>query len=165
MDPTERLVDDWRRELPELDASPMRTFAQVNRLAALVRRRIEDEFEAAGFNLATFDVLSALHRSGAPYEMLPSKIASAVMLSPSGMTHRIDQLVEQGLVERVADPSSRRTAPVRLTERGIETSTALVHRLVTLEQQLLASIDDRRRGALTQDLSALLNAAEHPVAE
>lgn len=160
MDTTQRLVDDWQRELADLDASPMRTFGQVNRLAALVRKRLEERFESTGSSLAAFDVLSALRRSGPPYEMLPSRLATAVMLSPSGMTHRIDQLVEQGLVERVVDPNSRRTAPVRLTDEGRARSTQLVHELLDVERHLLSSLGPDRQDALTRDLASLLDAVE-----
>jgi DNA-binding MarR family transcriptional regulator len=47
-----------------------------------------------------------------------SELAEALLLSPSGLTRRLDGLVSAGLVERVRCPTDRRGAYAVLTEAG-----------------------------------------------
>ena len=111
-------------------------------------------------SLAEFDVLSALRRSKPPHEMKPSAIAQATMLSPSGMTHRIDQLETAGLLERVPDPTSRRTAPVGLTKRGRTKAEHLARSLAEVETNALQTLTDREHAQLDKLLSKLLSGLE-----
>jgi DNA-binding MarR family transcriptional regulator len=64
------------------------------------------------------DVLTALRRSGTPYELSPSRLARAVQLTTGGMTVRLDRLEERGLVSRRPDPTDRRGVLVRLSDEG-----------------------------------------------
>ncbi len=155
-DPLVALESGWRRELPDLDTSVMLTVARVNRAAGLLRRRLDNELVELGTSLAELDVLSALRRAGPPYEMTPSALARAALLSPSGMTHRVDQLVASGLVVRVSDPASRRTAPVRLTEEGLAESERQIRGLVETEGRMLAGLSSAEREHLDRSLAALL---------
>src|SRR3712207_7498366 len=53
-----------------------------------------------------------------PWTVPPSALARTLMLSPAGMTNRIDRLAAAGLVERAADPDDRRSLLVVLTPKG-----------------------------------------------
>jgi DNA-binding MarR family transcriptional regulator len=156
-DPIERLRSGWAAELPDLDTSAMATVARINRLAILLRRSVDQQLEIEGSNLAEFDVLSALRRSGPPYRLKPSELARVSMLSPSGMTHRIDLLEAAGLVVRVADPDSRRTAPVELTAAGLAASEQLARVVVDVERRLLGAVSAGDRRELDRIGDALLS--------
>lgn len=155
-DPIEPLEAGWKKELPGLDTRAMATVARINRARALLFRRIENQMTLEGASLAEFDVLSTLRRQGPPYRMKPSAIARATMLSPSGMTHRIDQLEAADLVDRVPDPQSRRTAPVALTENGRDTAERLVRSLVEVEEHALGALTVTERAQLDRLLNKLL---------
>lgn len=160
IDPIEQLEAGWKRELPDLDTKAMATVARLNRTMGLLRSRIEQHMNANGSTLAEFDVLSTLRRAGPPHEMKPSAIARATMLSPSGMTHRIDQLEAAELIERVPDPTSRRTAPVALTEQGRGKAEDLARSLAEVEQQLLEALTDREQAQLDTLLTKVLDSLE-----
>lgn len=155
--PIKMLEDGWKRELPDLDTRAMATVAMLNRTVALLRRRIEDVMAEQDSTLAEFDVLSTLRRAGPPYQMKPSTIARQTMLSPSGMTHRVDQLETAGLIERVLDPDSRRTAPVALTEQGRQKAERLARALTEFEEQALQVLTDAERVELDTLLAKLLD--------
>ena len=87
--------------------------------------------------------------------MLPSSIAKLVMLSASGMTNRIDQLVDAGLVERVVDPDNRRIAPVALTAEGVAEAERLVRLLVDIEEAVLDPLSKNERATLDGLLTKL----------
>lgn len=156
-DPIDQLTTSWRSELPDLDTGAMATVARLNRSMAVLRRRIDQDMVDNGSTLAEFDVLSTLRRSGSPYEMKPSAIARATMLSPSGMTHRIDQLEAAALVERVTDPTSRRTAPVALTEQGQSKAEHLARSLADAEERALQVLTGKERAQLDKLLTKLLH--------
>ncbi|MEM7093150.1 MAG: MarR family transcriptional regulator [Actinomycetota bacterium] len=162
-DPIELLGEQWRGEVPDIDTAPMVAVARLNRTRALVIKRVEDALAEAGSSMATFDVLSSLRRQGPPYEMKPSAIARSIMLSASGMTNRVDQLEAAGLVARVADPTSRRTAPVALTDDGVAEAERLLRIVVQTEQDALAGLSATERdtlGDLLAKLAATLDEAD-----
>lgn len=155
-EPTDRLVAEWEAELPDVDVTAMVTMARLHRLSALVRRRVDASFDHAGLSTGEFDVLSALRRAGAPYALKPSELAGQTMLSPSGMTNRVDRLQAAGLVERTTDPENRRIAPVRLTAEGLDLIERLVADHAAAQAGLLAELSDRRRDDLDRALRTLL---------
>jgi len=157
-DPVDALREGWQAELADLDTSAMVTVALLNRSVGLLRRRIDERLAEAKATVGDFDVLSALRRQGPPYALKPSELARAIMLSPSGMTHRIDQLEAAGLVERVVDPTSRRTAPVALTSAGIAASERLARELVDEEQWALGALTSAEQKKLDSLLTKLIQA-------
>jgi len=148
INPIEELAESWRRELPDLDVGPMVTVAHLNRLALLINRRIEEALASHGSSLADFDVLSALRREGSPYRLKPSELSRRVMLSPSGMTHRVDLLEAAGLVERHLDPTNRRSMPVALTVEGVQLAQTLVRVVVEVETEILRGLTPGQRSSL-----------------
>lgn len=161
-DAVERLSDEWNRELADLDTAAMATVARLNRVRALLIGRVERTLTATGSSLADFDVLATLRRQGDPYRMKPSALARSIMLSPSGMTNRIDQLEAAGLLERVVDPDSRRTSPVALTPSGVAEAERLVRELVRTEEELLSSLTGHERSTLDGILAKLATSLSSP---
>src|SRR6266481_6012423 len=76
------------------------------------------ELEAAcGLPLRWFDVLTQLHWT--PHKRLSmTELASAVLLSKSGLTRLVDRIEEAGLVQRAAAPGDRRSLLIVLTPSG-----------------------------------------------
>jgi DNA-binding MarR family transcriptional regulator len=79
------------------------------------------ELEAAcGLALRWFDVLTQLHLT--PHKRLSmTQLASAVLLSKSGLTRLVDQIEEAGLVQRASAPGDRRSLLIVLTPSGEKT--------------------------------------------
>ncbi len=154
--PIEALRTGWGTALPDLDVAPMLTMARVNRLAILLRHQLSAELAKHDSSLADFDVLSALRRQGPPYSMKPSQLAESLLLSPSGMTNRVDRLEESGLLERSLDPNNRRTLPVALTPSGVKKADQLVALVVETERALLTRLSATNRRQLDQLLDTLL---------
>lgn len=63
-------------------------------------------------------ILGTLKRLGPPFESTPTNLAKASLLSPPGISKRLDRLEGRGFVERRPGSQDRRSVDVRLTEAG-----------------------------------------------
>jgi DNA-binding MarR family transcriptional regulator len=158
--PIDHLVSDWAEQLPGLSTTAMATVARLNRAAASVRQQVDEFFANEGISTGEFDVLSALRRQGTPYRLMPSQLARVVMLSPSGMTSRVDGLEVAGLIKRIVDPDNRRVAPVELTNNGKRTIDALIDRYAAFLNGLLSSLSAAQHRQLDGSLQKLLTGLE-----
>ena len=155
-DEVDRIVDSWSRERPDLDFSPLQVLSRVGRLARHLERARRTAFAASDLELWEFDVLSALRREGAPYQLSPKALLQQTLVSSGTMTNRIDRLVERRLVERRADPHDGRGVLVVMTELGRERVDAAISPLLTAESELLARLsraDQERLSSLLRKLS------------
>ncbi len=113
-----------------------------------------------GLQTGWFDLLAALRRAGAPYELNPTQLMRATMLSSGGMTKRLDRMVEAGLVERRPDPGDRRGTLVGLTRRGKTVIDKAVDAHLSNEERLLRSLSSAERRNLDELLRTLLGDLE-----
>lgn len=159
-DAVDELVDQWRVERPDLDVEPMATVARLARIHAHLARSIEGVLRGHGLGVGEFDVLAALRRAGAPFALPPGALSRTLMLSPAGMTNRIDRLVAAGLVERRPDPDDRRSLLVVLTAKGRRLVDDVVGEHVANEAKLLSGLSAADRRALDRALAKLLASLE-----
>jgi DNA-binding MarR family transcriptional regulator len=151
-DEVDRLVEDWQRERADLDLRPMEVLSRVTRLGHHLDRARRLAFAEHRIESWEFDVLAALRRAGAPYELSPGRLLRETLVTSGTMTNRVDRLAARGLVERLPDPSDRRGVLVRLTDAGRTTVDGALEGLLGRERALLAGLDaDEQR-----DLAGLL---------
>jgi DNA-binding MarR family transcriptional regulator len=136
-DEVDRLVEAWRRERPDLDVRPMQVLSRVTRLARYLDIARREAFAGQALETWEFDVLSALRRSGPPYQLSPGRLLRETLVTSGTMTNRVDRLASRGLVERLPDPEDRRGVLVRLTEAGRTSVDAALDRLLARERVLL----------------------------
>jgi DNA-binding MarR family transcriptional regulator len=152
----DRIVDDWSRERPDVDFAPMHVLSRVGRLAKHLDRARRQAFAASGLEPWEFDVLAALRRAGAPYQLSPKALLQQTLVSSGTMTNRIDRLVERRLVERRTDPHDGRGVLVVMTGRGTEAVDDAISELLAGEAELLEGLskgDQERLAALLRKLS------------
>src|SRR6188768_2364430 len=150
-DEVDRIVDSWSRERPDLDFSPLQVLSRVARLSRHLDRARRNAFAASDLDVWEFDVLSALRRAGAPYQLSPKALLQQTLVSSGTMTNRIDRLVSRGLVERRTDPNDGRGILVIMTERGQERVDRAIRELLDAEAELLDALspaDQERLAAL-----------------
>jgi DNA-binding MarR family transcriptional regulator len=160
-DHIDRILDEWRRERPDLDVAALGSLGRLFRTASLAERSLAAGLAPHGLQPGWFDLLAALRRSGEPFELTPTRLMDATMLSSGGVTKRLDRLAEAGLVERRPDPSDRRGTLVRLTPRGREKIDAAIETHAANEALLLSALAPSERRALDKVLRSLLAAVEH----
>jgi DNA-binding MarR family transcriptional regulator len=155
-DEVDRIVEDWSRERPDVDFAPMHVLSRVARLSKHLDRARRQAFAASGLEPWEFDVLAALRRAGAPYQLSPKSLLQQTLVSSGTMTNRIDRLVERRLVERRTDPHDGRGVLVVMTSRGADAVDDAISELVAGEAELLEGLskgDQERLAALLRKLS------------
>ena len=159
-DAIDRLMAQWKRERPDLDADAMGTVGRVNRVVQVLTPRVEAVMKRHGLNIGEFDVLASLRRSGEPYRLSPTALHSALLVSSGAMTNRLDRLEERGLIERLPDPADRRAIQVALTDAGRELIEEAVTEHVDNLQRLLAPLTRAERDELDRLAKKLLRGRE-----
>jgi DNA-binding MarR family transcriptional regulator len=130
--------------------------SRVSRLARHLDIARRGAFAAHSLEQWEFDVLSALRRSGPPFQLTPGALLRATLVTSGTMTNRIDRLAGAGFVYREPDPRDRRGVLVTLSERGMEVVDAAFTDLLKSEQSLLASLGEQEREQLAGLLRTLL---------
>ncbi|MFV0450887.1 MAG: MarR family winged helix-turn-helix transcriptional regulator [Propioniciclava sp.] len=165
MDEVDRIVAAWARETPDLDVQPMEVLSRISRLARHLDRARREAFGVHGLDTWEFDVLAALRREGAPYELSPGQLVAQTLSTSGTMTNRIDRLAARGLVERRPDPRDRRSIQVRLLSPGKDVVERALGDLMVRERGFLAALDPDERAALVPLLRHLLEPCERPVVQ
>ena len=161
-DEVDRLVEAWARERADLDLRPMEVLSRVSRLSHHLDRARRLAFSEHGIESWEFDVLAALRRAGAPYELSPGRLLKETLVTSGTMTNRVDRLLTRGYVERHPDRRDRRGVIVRLTPEGMKAVDAALDDLLDHERALLAELPRADRGSLASQLRALLVSLERP---
>lgn len=161
LDHVDRVVAQWAAERPDVDASPIRVIGRLSRLTRTVERRLQDVFDRHGIEAWEYDVLAALRRSGAPFELTAGDLLTALMITSGAVTNRIDRMEARGLVRRIRDEVDRRVVRVRLTDAGYDLVERALPDHLDNERAILEPLteaDVRRLERLLRGLQAGLDA-------
>ncbi|MBZ9695384.1 MarR family transcriptional regulator [Mesorhizobium sp. ESP6-5] len=157
MDRAGKAIEQWRRERPDLDVSPMAVIGRLNEVSSLIARdRLAPLFARFGLQAGEFDVLATLRRSGSPYALTPTALYEATMVTSGAMTNRLDRLEKAGLILRAPHPNDRRGIVVRLTEKGLALIDEAVAAHVANEHQILSGLTQTERETLSHLLEKLI---------
>ncbi len=116
-DEVDALVPSWAG-LPSSLVASLELSKRISRIGGVFEQAIKAEMSELGLTYAEFDVLVALHRTGAPYRLKPSDLTRALFLTSGGTSNVLQRLTTAGYVEREAHPDDARSRWVRLTEEG-----------------------------------------------
>src|SRR4051812_19711310 len=116
-----------------------------------MRQLATDLVQETGLTLGDFDVLAQLAAAGGELRM--TELAARVFSSRSGLTRRIDRLVEEGLVRRSSAETDARGVVVAMTEagQGRLAEAAPIH-LRGVADLFVAPLDDEELAVLERAL-------------
>ena len=140
-DGVDDILDQWRRERPDLDPSPIGIVGRVSRLARELEQRLEPVYAQHGLEPGWHDVLATLRRSGPRYRLRPTEFTSTLMLTSSGTTKRLDRLEQAGLIT--------------LTAAGRRLIDSVTEAHLANEQRLLSALSEAERKRLADLLRKL----------
>ena len=120
-------------------------------------RAFENDLGRDGLTLGDYQVLVYLAEARTPMRM--SDLAARLQLTPSGLTRRLDGLVQSGDVERIPDEIDRRVMLARLTRHGHHRlSTVAPHHVASVREYFIDQIPSRDLDAVGR---AFLKIREH----
>ena len=154
-DGVDEIIDHWRRERPELDATPVGVIGRISRLSREIEARLEPVYAEHGLEHGWHDVLATLRRGGPPYELRASEFTKGLMITSSGATKRLDRLERAGLITRRPDPGDRRGILIALTDEGRRMIDAVTGPHLANEARLLEVLSEREREQLADLLRKL----------
>jgi DNA-binding MarR family transcriptional regulator len=110
-------VDDFETRGAASDHDDLRLWLRMMAVHKLItneaRRRLRVSFN---MSLSRFDLMAQLDSAAGGLRM--GEISNRLMVTTGNITGLTDELEAEGLVERCADPRSRRALLVRLTPKG-----------------------------------------------
>ncbi|MGY3609474.1 MULTISPECIES: MarR family winged helix-turn-helix transcriptional regulator [unclassified Bradyrhizobium] len=120
------LYDDieaaWLEQRPDLDLTAALTLLRLERVNQLHEKRLQDISKTVGLQTGELYVLLALRRSGRPYELRPTDLFRALLVTSGAMSKRVARLQEGGFILRVSANDDGRSELVRLTAKGLATA-------------------------------------------
>ncbi|WP_424628439.1 MarR family winged helix-turn-helix transcriptional regulator [Bradyrhizobium sp. SYSU BS000235] len=163
-DPIEMILTQWQRERPDIDPAPMKLFGLLAQSQSMTTSFMNDALEKWGLSRPSFDVLSALRRSGPPFCLTPKSLSESLMLSGAGMTSRLDRLESLYLIARLPEPNDRRSVKIQLTDRGVRLIDEMIPSIVEAQWRVVSALGSRNTGELisllTNFLSLLASSSE-----
>src|SRR6202171_4014421 len=123
--------------------------------ATLMRGLQTDLVNKTGLDLNDFDVISQLAQAGGGLRM--TELAARAFSSRSGLTRRVDRLVEEGLVSRTTADADGRGVVVTLTDAGAArvSETVPVH-LRAVAELFMAKLDNQELAVLESALKKVI---------
>jgi DNA-binding MarR family transcriptional regulator len=152
-DGVDLIIEQWRRERPELDSSPIGVIGRISRLAREIEARLEPVYREHGLEPGWHDILATLRRSGG--RLRPTDLTNASMLTSSGTTKRLDKLEDAGLIAREPDPDDRRGTLIGLTPAGRRLIDELTPAHLDNERRILGGLSEAEQRRLADLLRKL----------
>ncbi|MDZ4727088.1 MAG: MarR family transcriptional regulator [Leptospira sp.] len=161
MDAIDKILKQWKNEIPDLSLSGMEVFGRIGQVALRTLNIVEKALEPFDLKLGEFDVLASLRRSGTPYELNPTQLWQGMLLSSGAMTNRLDRLEKKGLIERKPDEKDRRVVNVILTKKGFSLIEDAVKVHTENENRCLSSFNENEIKTLNDLLTKLMRNLEN----
>ncbi|KXF53752.1 MULTISPECIES: MarR family winged helix-turn-helix transcriptional regulator [Rhodococcus] len=161
-DGVDRIEQAWVRERPDIDVSSVGIVSRIWRIARYLERERSQRLVELGTDPATLDLLAMLRRSGKPYRMTAGQLTEAALITPAGISNRLDKLERSGLLKRSFHPQDRRRVDVQLTKKGVQLIDEVASDILGREAQLLAFVSEDDGTELRRLLKLLLAHFEDP---
>jgi DNA-binding MarR family transcriptional regulator len=153
------ILEQWARERPDLDCSPMGVIGRISQLQREVHLAQRATFARHGLDAPSFDVLAALRRAGEPFQLTPTELMRTALVTSGAITQRLDRLEEKGLITRGRSETDGRAVVVTLTDEGRTALDAALPDHLQTERVLLTGLSaderDQLAGLLRRWLVAL----------
>jgi len=139
------------------DHRALRLWLRLLTCSQLIERQVRSRLRGRfGITLPRFDLLSQLERH--PQGLKMNELSRLLMVTGGNVTGVVDQLVKEGLVERVDEPSDRRAWRVKLTRAGDKAFAEMARAHEEWVVELLSGVSRRDSDALMQLLARLKQA-------
>lgn len=131
----------------------LRLLSATTRIEDTIRQRLREQF---GITLPRFDLMAQLERE--PQGLSMGELSRRMMVTGGNVTSIVDQLENEQLVQRHAQPGDRRAYAVQLTPAGRKAFAAMATAHERWVVELLSPLSAQQQEHLHQLLGTLKNA-------
>lgn len=149
------IYEQWQKERPDIDPAPVWVFGLLGRVQQEGTGLINRALAPLGLTRPSYDVLTALRRSGAPFALTPKQISQYLLLSGSGLNSRINTLESKKLIARMPEPSDRRTVLIQLTLEGMKVVDRAIPIVFDIQRRALEQLEGSVAQTLTEALAQM----------
>lgn len=142
------ILEQWARERPDLDASPVGIIGRLSRISQRVTEELVALYRQYGLSEGEFDILATLRRHGVEHPPAPSALAELTMVTKGAVSKRLDALEAKGFVAREQHEHDGRGRVVRLTDAGRALIDEAMPAHLENEHRLLEPLSASDRAAL-----------------
>lgn len=155
-DAVDAMLEQWLALRPDLDFTPLAVTIRLTQLRGRIEAEVEANLRAHGVRVPDFAALITLMRISGDTGVTQQHLAEQLGLTPGTVSVRIDRLVQAGLAERGADPTSKRKTQIVPTAAGRELFERLIPSHLATESRLLSALSDDERDQLAGLLRTVL---------
>ena len=142
----------------------LRLWLRMLTLTQLVEKQVRTQLrEQWGTTLPRFDLMAQLERSPGGLKM--NELSRRMMVTGGNVTGITDQLVAEGLVERIVVEGDRRACRIRLTPRGREQFADMARQHEAWIVAAFDSLSPRELESLHALLGKVKQHVNHPLTE
>jgi DNA-binding MarR family transcriptional regulator len=156
MDKEARLHGTTTAEHPEALRLWLRMLTCTQLIETEVRLHLREQFDTT---LPRFDLLAQLER--APEGLKMNELSRRMMVTGGNVTGITDQLVGEGLVERVAVPGDRRAFRIKLTTTGRTQFSDMAHQHEAWIVDAFSGLNDKEIATLHRLLGKVKAHTQH----
>ena len=132
---------------------PFRLSVLSNRLSSAVARLYEDRFD---LKLPEWRIMAILGRNP---DLTASQIVDISRMDKVAISRAVKRLVAMGRLTATSDPDDARRQRLNLSESGWEIYDQIVPLALSVEERLLAEMDEEERAMLDRAVTRLTQAA------
>lgn len=154
----EQILAKMRTNWFENDLDAIATTKRLYHAREIFFGSAKQVMEKFSLSAGEYDALGSLRIQGEPYELTPSDICQANMLSSGGLTKVLNHLESRALITRRACTEDQRSRKVQLTQQGKQLIDNVLEEVFTSYRNLMntaLSVEEQKI------LDALLQKIDH----
>lgn len=150
-------IDHW----PEAVTPTAQLMVRIFRFSNLILANAVRQVTAHGLGFTEFEVLVTLRSMAPPYELAPTDLYGAVLISSGGLSKVLHGLEKKKLISRGKAPGDGRRKPVRLSAKGKALAERAMAEVLRSDGELIArGLSPTDTDRLTRLLRKLLGTLE-----
>ena len=129
---------------------------RISMISKYLKRTSKQAAEKSDLQWFEYETLHALMIRDLPGRATPSELATRLMVSPAGITGRLDGMEQRGLLHRVHNPTDRRRVDVEITPEGQARWQRTMQLRGQTEEAMLGVLSETEQHALNHLLRNVL---------
>ncbi|CAH0529679.1 MarR family winged helix-turn-helix transcriptional regulator [Vibrio hippocampi] len=155
-DSVARILTKTQDHWPESAAQITPAILRMHRIHTYLHKNLERVLVPYQLQAADFSVLETLRKEAPPHCLSPTQLYSAMLFSSGGLTKVLGRLQQADLIQRLDNPSDKRSKLVQLTACGKQLIDQVIINLHISEQPAINTLSKQEQQTLDSLLTKLL---------